>query len=364
MITPAQKPTADGLVMEALLHSLRGLTPLAQGLCVVLLALYLFSGLRFVGPQESALVLRLGQLQPEIHGPGLLLAFPAPLDEIVLVPTGSEQTLVLDAWSPLGPRLEQGRHFREANAAELASGVYTRGNQILPVEVAPVGDSLDPVTDGYTLTGDWNIVQGRFTLRYRITDPVAHFRSAQSPPLLLEALATRALAAELSRQPIDRGLTDGRAALADAVRAQVAIAAQTLRLGISPTAFELRELRPPTQVVAAFEEVTSARLQSRTLAENAREYRERQLGAIRGAVETVRRRADSWARETVAASEGEAAAFQLLLTEYRRTPELITQRLYSESIGQVMRQAHSSTVLPPGENPPALLIEPNTDAPR
>ncbi len=363
MNTPASTPAraADGLVMEALLHTLRGLTPIARGLCALLLVFYLFSGIRFVGPQESALVLRLGKLQPQVHGPGLLFSWPAPIDEVVLLATGGEHTLALEGWASRGPRLEQGRHNREATAAEKAAGVGQIGNQFLPVEVAPAGDSLDPVTEGYTLTGDWNLVQGRFSLRYRITDPVAYFRSADTAAALLEAVASRALTAELSNRPIDQALTDGRNALSEAVRNRIALASDKLGLGLTPTAFELRELRPPMQVVAAFEEVTNARLQARTMTENAREYRERQLAAVRGSTDTVRRRSDGWAGETVAASEGEAAAFGLLLTEYRRSPGLVTQRLYSETVGQVLRQAHSATVLPLGENPPAILIEPTSD---
>lgn len=363
MSAPAERPhPADGLVMEALLHTLRGLTPLAQGLCALLLLFYLCSGIRFVGPQESALVLRLGQLQPRVHGPGLLIGWPAPVDEVVILATGGEHTLAVDNWAARGPRLEQGRHFREATDEEKAAGVGQIGNQFLPIEVAPEGDWLDPVVDGYTLSADWNVVQGRFSLRYRIGDPVAFFRAADSASELLTALAGRALTAELAVRPIDAALTNGRDALAEAVRVRIAADADRLGLGITPTAFELRELRPPTQVLAAFEEVTNARLQARTMIENAREYRERQLAAVRGSTDTVRRRADGWARETVAAAEGEAAAFKLFLAEYRRAPELITRRLYAETMGQVLRQAHSATVLPPGETPPAVLIEPTAEA--
>ena len=228
--------------------------------------------------------------------------------------------------------------------------------------MAPEGDWLDPVTDGYTLSADWNVVQGRFSLRYRISDPVAFFRAADSAPALLEALAGRALSAELAIRPIDLALTEGRDQLAEAVRARIAADSDALGLGLTPTAFELRELRPPMQVLAAFEEVTNARIQARTMIENAREYRERQLATVRGSTDTVRRRADGWARETVAAAEGEAAAFGLFLTEYRRAPRLITQRLYAETIGQVLRQAHSATVLPPGDTPPAVLLEPTAEA--
>ena len=356
---------SDSLLMESLLHTLRRLTPVAQWLCLVLLACYACSGIRFVGPQQNALILRLGHLQPAIHGPGLLLAWPAPIDEIVLLETGAEHTLTLDDWSPRGPRLEQGRHMREATPAEIAAGTAPMaGNQALPIEVAPEGDSFDPVTDGYTLTGDWNVVQGRFTLRYRIADPVAFFRHGDNATPLLTRLSRRAAALALSRSAIDRGLTDGRADLASTIRAELDAHARRLDLGLAVTAFEIRELAPPRQVAPAFEEVTNARLFARTLAENAAEYRLRHLTLAEGQASAIRRRAEGSSRQLVASARGESTAFSRFHVQYARQPALLRERLYAETVSHVMQQVHSTTVLPRGETPPSILLEPNTTATR
>ncbi len=364
-MSPVRRSRSDSLLMESLLHTLRRLTPIAQTLCIVLLVCYAFSGVRFVGPQQSALILRLGKLQPAPHTSGLLFAWPAPIDEVILIDTGAEHTLALEDWSPRGPRLEQGRHTREATPEEIAAGTaLMAGNQALPVEVAPEGDSFDPVTDGYTLTGDWNVVQGRFTLRYRIADPVAFFRQGDRATSLLSRLSRRATTRALSATPIDRGLTDGRAELASAIRADLDVRARQLDLGIAVTAFEIREIAPPRQVAPSFEEVTNARLFARTLAENAGEYRIKQTTLAEGQAAAIRRRAEGASRQLVASARGESAAFSRFHAQYARQPALLRERLYAETVSHVMQQVHSTTVLPRGESAPSILLEPNTTATR
>jgi modulator of FtsH protease HflK len=350
----------EGLLMEALLHTLRNLTPLAQGLCVVLLVLYAFSGVRFIGPSQSALVLRLGKLEPRAHGPGLLFAWPKPIDEVVVLETGAEHTLALDAWAPRGPRVEASTGPRQFTAAEIEAQLQATGNAPLPVETTAAGDFLDPVTDGYSVTGDLNILQGQFALRYRIADPVAFFRHGhERVNTFLASLARRAAASALSERGIDRCLTSERDALATTVRNRVARYADVLQLGVAPTAFEIRELTPPRQVAAAFEDVTSARLFARTLVENAEEYRQRQLTTARGQAAAIAQRADAAARQLVASAEGEANAFRDFHAEYQRSPDLLRTRLYADTLNHVMQQVNSTTLLPPGANTPSVFLEPS-----
>lgn len=356
---------SDSLVMEALLHTLRNLTPLAQGLCLLLLAIYAASGLRFVAPNQTALVLRLGKLQPETHGPGLLLTWPQPVDEVVLLDTGNEHSLPLDAWTPLGRRIENAGTPRQFTAAEVQAALAENGNAPLPTDIATAGDSLDPVTDGYSVTGDLNILQGRFALRYRITDPVAFFRhSPDQAAAQLRNLSYRAAAHALSARMIDRCLTDQRESLASTIRAQISKDAAALHLGVTPTAFDLRELVPPKQVAASFEDVTSARLAARTLVENAGEYRLKQLAITTGQAATIKQRAAAASSQLVAAAEGESAAFRRFYAEYRKTPDLVRSRLYTDTMNTVMQQVNSSTLLPPGASASTVILEPSPTVPR
>jgi hypothetical protein len=62
---------------------------------VVLVIIFLASGLRTVGSNEQALVLRFGKIrgigENRVLGPGLKLLFPYPIHEIVKIPTAKKQ---------------------------------------------------------------------------------------------------------------------------------------------------------------------------------------------------------------------------------------------------------------------------------
>jgi len=64
------------------------------------IALYLFSGVTRVAPNEDALIFRLGRLQDGVHSPGLLFALPPPFDRVVKIPTRTQHDLNLTQWSP------------------------------------------------------------------------------------------------------------------------------------------------------------------------------------------------------------------------------------------------------------------------
>src|SRR5881227_3599865 len=93
-----------------------------------IVALYLLSGITIVKSDEVAVILRWGRLvggTPALqeHGPGLLFALPRPIDQVVRV---------------------QVKHVWEVPVSTLTG----TGD----------GVTLDPVTQGYALTGDQNIV--------------------------------------------------------------------------------------------------------------------------------------------------------------------------------------------------------------
>jgi regulator of protease activity HflC (stomatin/prohibitin superfamily) len=55
--------------------------------------LYLISNVRRIEPHQEALVLRLGRLDRVVNRPGLVWAFPFPIDEIVPLPTKKSEII-------------------------------------------------------------------------------------------------------------------------------------------------------------------------------------------------------------------------------------------------------------------------------
>jgi len=82
---------------QSLADALRASFKILKGIMMVLVVLYLFSNARCVQPHEQALVLRLGRLLPGVQNPGLVWAFPYPLDEIVPLPTNKSNDTLIDS---------------------------------------------------------------------------------------------------------------------------------------------------------------------------------------------------------------------------------------------------------------------------
>ncbi len=316
-----------GFGPAAVLQAMQSSVRLLRWGLLLLVLIYLASGVTVVGPNETAFVLRFGKLQPGLHTSGLLLALPQPIDEVVKVPTRSVQEIQLDAW---------------ASTPEEATG-----------------PTLHPVRDGYTLTGDANIIRARFSARYQVADPIAYALSATNQEALLEAALYQAATGVIAQMKVDdvlaSGLEELRAESLHVAQAQI----DRLGLGIQLLAFEVREITPAQQVLPAFEDVVSARVESRTLIEQANSYRASELPGAEAEAYRVKQEADSFAQDLTARATGEAAAFETIDQQYKTAPQLMRARLYADAMETILHHLQSVTVLPPRGGDLRLFLQPS-----
>ena len=121
----------------------------------VLVIVFIASGVFTVKPNQVAIILRFGKAvgvgSEQLLKPGLHWAWPYPIDEIVPVQVGEAHTITSTA------------------------GWYYQAPEEVAVDAPPQAKGqLQPGVDGYTLTGDGNIIHVRATLTYRITDPISY----------------------------------------------------------------------------------------------------------------------------------------------------------------------------------------------
>lgn len=336
---------------HALFGALAASIALLRWLLLGLVGIYLCSGITRVAPHEDALIYRLGRLQREVHPPGLCFALPSPIDRVVKVPTRTQHELFLNAWAP-------DEHAAAAEPAPSSTdtpqlpaplmAVLPAANLGLAASAPPAGKGLHPVFDGYTLTGDTNVVQARLTVRYRIVDPFAYAGAAQPDQAtrLIDAVlfdaATRALAA----MRIDDAIGAGQESLRTQVREIAQRRLDALKLGVELVAFEVNSLAPPLATTAAFADVTSAQVEARTTLEQARTYRAQTMPRAESEAFRLRQQATADARELTTKAQGESASFLALLAAYRATPELVESRLRAETLDQVMARVKTKTLVP------------------
>lgn len=353
---------ADGRAIEALLILLKHLTAHARWVFVVLLGLYALSGIRTIQPQEQALLLRFGRLQPKIHDPGLLIGLPDPFDRVLRFETGKELSLSLDRWALTGIKTGDPDQFVMPSEEALQEQLKLAGNGTAGIQRrANPQETLDPLKSGYTLSRDTNLVQGRFLLRYRIEDPFRYASSGDQVKPLLECLSYRALSRQIASRKIDILLTSDRHEIAEATARGVQADVENLQLGVRVSGFDIQELSPPSQVLASFEDVVNARQFAKTLFENSRQYHAETLAKSEGEAAAIVHRAEGFAQGLTAEAQGEAASFVALLENHQRSPELVSQRILRETLDTVMSQIHSRTLLPVDQAKPSLMIEPSPE---
>jgi len=110
------------------------------------------------------------------------------------------------------------------------------------------------------------------------------------------------------------------------------------------TDVKLQTVDPPEQVKDAFQEVTRA-LEDETRLENeALAYEADQIPKAQGQVQVRIRGAAAYQREQIERAKGETNRFLNLLREYRNAPSVTRERLYLETLENVLQTVDKTII--------------------
>jgi modulator of FtsH protease HflK len=288
--------------------------------------LYALSGITIVKPDEVAVVLRWGRLVGDTpalqqHGPGLLFALPKPIDEVVRV---------------------QVKHIWEVPVTSLAPASVLSPNGSVPGE-----DTLDPLTEGYALTGDQNIVQADMVVRYRISDPGEWSFYGPKSEDVLRVEVTAAMVRSLGEMGVDSVLSDGRKSLIAMATRRAQSGLDAAHSGLEVTSLELTRLAPPAALANDFDAVQSAFINSQTMQNEAQAFAQRAVPQSQAEADAVVQTARGAADSALATARGEADAFLALDREYRANPQVVRERLYRDAIERAISAAGTVRWIPP-----------------
>lgn len=318
-------PSGEEASTQALSDALQSSFVLVKIAMAGLLIAFLCSGIFTVGSQERAMILRFGKPVGEgdavVLGPGLHWAYPYPIDEVIKIPAAQIQSVVSSiGWYAMDPKLTA------ANAE------------------TPPNPSLNPVIDGYTLTGDGNIIHVKATLRYRVTDPVRYYFSFTNAAEMVTNALNNSLLYASAQFTVDNATRRNRAAFKEKIlnRVNQLIAEQQLGISLEPSEIDCI---PPRQVKEAFDEVLAAENERSKTINDAQGYANEVLSKAKGEGQALINTGETDKARLVASVQAEALYFQELLPEYRKNPQLFTARLQAETLTRVMTNAQDKFFL-------------------
>jgi membrane protease subunit HflK len=235
--------------------------------------------------------------------PGLAYAIPH-IDQIMVVPT---QRLL---------KLEFG--FASPNA----TNAYQADSEAADTETM--------------ITGDLNTALVPWVVQYRITDPKMYLFGAREPEKTLRDLSESVMREVIGDRTVDEVLTIGRHDIETSALKRLIDLSSAYGLGLQIQQVQLATVRPPPVVQAAFNEVNQAQQEKQTAINQAWAIYNDAVPNAKGQAKEMQKQAEAYAFRRVNQAKGDAEKFSLLLTEYRKAPEVTRRRLYLESMEAIL----------------------------
>ncbi len=302
-----------------------GLGYLRWGLLLLLLV-YLASGLVVVRSNEVAVVLRFGALAggtpaTAVRHAGLHYTLPRPVDQVLRVKVEKVYELEI-----------QDLHWRRADNQKASRSRRK---------------TIDPLSEGYALTGDHNVVQVDLVARYQVSDPVAFALYQAQPQRLLRDAIMAATVRTMGEVEVDSVLSEGRSQFVIQVVQRAQERLDRAAAGLSVVSLEVTELTPPRQVQEEFEQVQNAYIDMETQVKEARKLREEEVPLAEASRDKALREAQAYAAQVLGRARGDASMWRDVYEEYRRNPAVVRERLYREAIEVSLPQSGRLRFVPP-----------------
>ena len=282
--------------------------------CCVGLALFvgLTRSVYVVGPESVGVVQRFGRYVKTVDS-GLRFRLPFGIDQVTILP--------------------------QKRQLKMEFGFATSG----ATNVDQVSDEQDRESD--MVTGDLNAAHVEWVVQYEISEPFDYMFSNREPGLTLRDLAESVMREVVGDRTVDEVLTIGRQSIENDAMMKLMELVNELEMGLRVQQVQLKNVRPPEMVQSAFEEVNRAQQEREQMINQANgEYNKVVPRAAGEAVRAISE-AEGYALKRVNEAEGDAARFKALLAQYEKAPEITRQRLYLETLGEVIPKLGGKVVL-------------------
>jgi membrane protease subunit HflK len=267
-------------------------------LIIISLLLWISSGVYQISSGQVAVVSRFGKFQ-RIEQPGLAIRFPVPIESAQLVSTAEDE------------KKDQVR-------------IVTRDESYIDVVYA---------------------------LRFRRADLQMYAFNVRDPEAAITAVTQSALRDAFAHESLVSALNSARTTIATRIRDLIQRSLDLYQIGIVVNSLDVVDVRVPSEVKPAQDEVTKAQSDAAAATARAREYLADVIPKARGAAAVIINEAESYRTERIARATGEIEQFSKLLPEYQKAPAATRERIYVETLESIYKNsrkifvdAHGATI--------------------
>jgi len=300
-----------------------------RGLLVLVILWVLLSCYSSVPAESVGVLLRFGRFQDLVQ-PGLRFKLPLGIDQLVLVPVQRQ--------------------------LKLEFGFATRG------ATNPDQPTSEPEAEESMVTGDLNMALVEWVVQYRIDDAKQFLFHVRSAGQTLRDASESAMREVVGDRTVDEVLTIGRQEIENETLLRLKELSKQYGLGLSIMQVQLRDVHPPRNVQASFNEVNQAQQEKEQMINVANGEYNKAVPRARGEAEQKIRGAEGYALGRVNQAQGDADRFDALLAEYLKAPEVTRERIFLETMTEILPQFEKKVIIDESANQLLPLLNLDTKA--
>jgi membrane protease subunit HflK len=278
----------------------------------VALLVLLWSSYYTVEAESEGVVLRFGKFLKTVE-PGLHFKLPLGIDRVTVLPTRRQLKLEFGFFTPN----------------------YTNPDQVGAAQTE----------EKSMVTGDLNAALVEWVVQYRIDDPKQYLFDVRNPGQTLRDLSEAAMREIIGDRTVDEVITIGRQDIEVSALSRMQELAQRYKLGVRVDQVQLKNVNPPAEVQASFNEVNRAQQDRENAINIANGDYNDAVPKAKGQADQVIRAAEGYQFKRVNEAEGDIASFNAILEQYIKAPEITRTRLYLETMGDVLPQMGQKIII-------------------
>jgi len=263
---------------------------------LLIVAVWLASGFYIVDEGRRGIVLRLGKFL-EITQPGPRWHVPYPVESVEIVNVAGVRTVE----------------------------VGYRGN---PKNKQP--------QEALMLTDDENIVDVQFAVQYTLKSPDEYLFNNRNPDDNVLQAAETAIREVVGKSKMDFVLSQGRSEVSARVKVLMQQILDRYKTGINITTVNLQNVQAPEQVLAAFEDVVRAQQDRERFKNEGQAYANDVVPKARGVSARLIEEANGYRQSVISTAQGDASRFRQILAEYEKAPQVTRERMYLETMQNIL----------------------------
>src|SRR5947208_5941563 len=267
---------------------------------LAILAIWILTSVYLVAPEQQAVVTRFGVVVEPRVPPGIHLALPWPIDSVTKLKVQQLQRLVV--------------------GGDIPDSVLGR---------------TQPLQSQW-ITGDQNIINMRVVVQYSVSVPSDYLFQSQDVARAVGAAVESEMARRIATRNVDAVLTTEKAAIQEEVRAASQKRINDYRSGVILSTINIESVTPPPEAADSFRDVASARADAERVVSESQGYANDLIPKSRGEAQQMLEAAAAFRERKVNEASGDAARFSQVAAEYAKAAQVTSERLYVETMEQIL----------------------------